>query len=282
MQSEVPSLTAQRVAMRRAAHQILDRPPVLDDPLALRIVGAETRAAIEARPQDFEGTRIARYLRAFLAARSRFAEDELAAAVQHGVRQFVILGAGLDTFAYRNPHTDLTVFEVDHPATQNWKRERLAEAGIATPSNLRFVLADFERDALAPTLARAGFDAGAPAFFSWLGVSMYLARETVDAVLRQVGSLPSASGIVFDYALSPTLFDARQRAVFDALAERVREAGEPWQTFFEPQALERALRTLGFHAIEDLGPGAMNDRYFAGRTDDLRVGSLAHVVCARV
>src|SRR5512137_207084 len=127
MEENRPSATAQRVAMRRAAHQLLDNPKIFDDPLALHIIGKENASALQTDPRQYETTPLSSYLRAFVAARSRYAEDELAFGVRRGVRQYVILGAGLDTFAYRNPYSEgaLHVFEVDHPTTQTWKRERL-------------------------------------------------------------------------------------------------------------------------------------------------------------
>src|ERR1700733_996414 len=169
MQKGKFSRTAQRVAIRRAAHQLLDEPKVLDDPLALRIIGSEAAAELRSNPKEHHA--FSRAFRAFMAARSRFAEDELAGAVARGVRQYVVLGAGLDTFAYRNPHAGLRVFEVDHPATQEWKRERLRAANISVPSSLTFVPIDFERKTLDVGLEQRGFDANAPAFFSWLGVT---------------------------------------------------------------------------------------------------------------
>ena len=143
MQEGKFSRTARRVAIRRAAHQLLDHPRVLDDPLALRIIGAEAAEELRSNPKEHHA--FSRAFRAFMAARSRYAEDELAGAVERGVRQYVVLGAGLDTFAYRNPHAGLRVFEVDHPATQAWKREQLSAAGIAIPAALTFVPVDFER-----------------------------------------------------------------------------------------------------------------------------------------
>src|ERR1700686_1320542 len=181
MQEGKFSKTAHRVAIRRAAHQLLDQPRVLDDPLALRIIGSEAEEALRSDPKEDHA--FSRGFRAFMAARSRYAEDELAHAVAHGVRQYVVLGAGLDTFAYRNPHPGLRVFEVDHPDTQEWKREQLLAAGIAVPSALSFVPIDFERQTLADGLARAGFGAGDAAFFSWLGVTPYLTREACRTTL---------------------------------------------------------------------------------------------------
>ncbi|HEX3529734.1 MAG TPA: class I SAM-dependent methyltransferase [Thermoanaerobaculia bacterium] len=284
MRENRPSATAHRVALRRAAHQILDHPQVFEDPVALRIVGAESASALQADPQRFEPTPLARYLRAFMAARSRYAEDELALAVQRGARQYVVLGAGLDTFAYRNPFPDhvLRVFEVDHPATQAWKRTRLDEGGISIPRTLTFAPVDFETETLPEGLRQAGFDAGEATFFSWLGVTPYLTHDAILATLRFIASRPTGSGVVFDYAISLSLLNPAERWVFDALSRRVASAGEPWQTFFDPSALVGDLKALGFAQVEDLGGEALNARYFQGRTDGLRVGSLAHVMNARL
>jgi len=277
-----PSATAERVAMRRAAHQVLDDPPVFNDPLALRIVGSAKAEALQAQTEPSERTPLSSYLRAFMAARSRFAEDQLALAVSNGTRQYVILGAGLDTFAYRSTDEAVRVFEVDHPATQAWKRQRLAEVGIAVPPHLTFAPVDFETQTLADGLRAAGFDTGLCTFFSWLGVTQYLTQEGVMATLRFIASMPAGSAVVFDYGISPSLLQPPQRAAFDALARRVAAAGEPWRTFFDPAGLEAELRALGFGQVEDTGPDALNARYFKDRTDGLRVGSLTHLMYARV
>jgi methyltransferase (TIGR00027 family) len=284
MKENRPSVTAQRVAMRRAAHQLLDDPKVLEDPLALLIVGKESASALKADPHRFEAAPLSAYLRAFMAARSRYAEDELDAGVRGGVRQYVILGAGLDTFAYRNPYPDgvLHVFEVDHPATQAWKRARLEEIGITLAGDLTFAPIDFETQTLAEGLLGAGCDPGKCTFFSWLGVTEYLTTEAVMATLRFVASAPAGSGVVFDYMISPSLLSPAQRSRFDALARHVAWAGEPWQSFFEPGLLTRDLRAMGFGYVEDKGPEEINARYFKDRKDGLRVGSLSHVMIARV
>jgi methyltransferase (TIGR00027 family) len=223
-------------------------------------------------------------LRASLAARSRYAEDELHTAVKRGIQQYVVLGAGLDTFACRNPYLEdvLHVFEVDHPATQNWKRTRLEEAGIPIPQTLTFTPVDFETQTLEDGLRRAGFDTSKGAFFSWLGVTMYLTSSAVATTLQFVASMPVGSTIVFDYMISPSLLNPAQRQVLDSLAHRVALAGEPFQTFFNPSSLKTSLGAMGFEQIEDLKREAMNARYFRGRKDQLRVGSLAHVMNARV
>jgi methyltransferase (TIGR00027 family) len=269
MHEDRPSKTAFRVALRRAAHQILDDPRVFEDPLALAIVGADSEML---RSDPKSRSKVSRILRAFLVVRSRYAEDELARAVEGGTRQYVVLGAGLDTFAYRNPHPGLRVFEVDHPATQGWKRRRLEAAGISIPESMTFAPVDFENQTLADGLARAGLQRDQRAFVSWLGVVPYLTRSAAMETLRFVGSLPAGSGIVFDYALPPESLNLLQRLAFNALARRVAAAGEPFQTFFEPSALMGELRRMGFGSFEDLGGEEINARYFAGRADGLRVG----------
>ena len=272
------SRTALRVAARRAAHQILDRPPVFEDPLALAIAGAE---AVEKAASETPSPS----LRAFMAARSRFAEDELARAVARGVRQYVVLGAGLDTFAYRNPHAalGLRVFEVDHPATQEWKRARLLSAGIAIPAETVFVAVNFERQSLADALPSAGFRAGEPAFFSWLGVVPYLTEAAFLATMSFIAGLPPATGVVFDYAVARHALSPREQLALDALASRVAAAGEPFHLFFDPAALAAQVRQLGFRHLEDLDPADLNSRYFRDRADGLSIrGRAGHLLSARV
>jgi methyltransferase (TIGR00027 family) len=284
MRESRPSVTAQRVAIRRAAHLLLDDPKVFDDPLALRIIGRESALALQADPRQFETTPLSPYLRAFVAARSRYTEDELSLAVRRGVCQYVILGAGLDTFAYRNPYPQgmLHVLEVDHPTMQTWKRARLEEVGITLPVDLTFAPVDFETQTLEEGLVGAGYDSGKCTFFSWLGVTEYLTTEAVITTLRFIASAPVGSGVVFDYMLSPSLLTPAQRSRFDAIAQRVASAGEPWQAFFEPALLTRDLRAMGFGYVEDNGPEEINARYFKDRKDGLRVGSLSHLMKAQV
>jgi methyltransferase (TIGR00027 family) len=197
------------------------------------------------------------------------------------VRQCVVLGAGLDTFAHRNPYADLTVFEVDRPKTQVWKRTLLATAGLAPPPNLRFAPVDFESGELGAGLSAAGFHADEPAWFSWLGVSMYMVDAAFERTLAFVAACPAGSGVVFDYALPPGTLDEHARRAFDAMAERVAAAGEPWLGFHAPDALARRLAALGFRETEDLGPDAIHARWFADRADGLRTGGAAHLAVAR-
>jgi methyltransferase (TIGR00027 family) len=282
MQPERASLTARRVAMSRAAHQLFDHPRIFDDPLAMRIIGAQHAADVRSVSGRLE-VKFSRYLRAFVAARSRIAEDELARAVDRGVRQYVILGAGLDTFAYRNPHhaSALRVFEVDYPSTQAWKREQLEEAAISIPEALTYVAVDFETQALADRLREAGFKADAPAWFSWLGVTMYLSPAAVMATMNFVASLPAGSGIVFDYLVSPSSLSFVHRLALRAVAQRVSALGEPWQSYFDPQALLRELKTIGFTRVEDIGPEEINARLFSQRSDRLKVALVGRMVSAR-
>ena len=276
-----PSRTAWIVALRRAAHQLMDRPPVFADPLALRILGRETAAELERDPQ-YRAHRISdRYLRAFLAVRSRIAEDTLAELVRQGLRQYVILGAGLDTFAYRNPWPDVRVWEVDHPATQGWKRERLAKAEIAIPSPEPFVAVDFGRQDLETELVAAGLDLTQPTFFSWLGVAPYLERPAIDAIFGFVAkAAASGGGIVLDYFVPPHTQPLIIRILLAVRRRRLRQIGEPWRSYFDPAELAAQLRTLGFRDVTDFTPDMMNERYFAGRDDGLKVGTVGHVMRA--
>ncbi len=278
-----PSRTAHRVALHRAAHQLWDNPRVFEDPIALKIIGPEDAAelarqhTLNPRPEEPPE----RYLRAFLAARSRYAEDQLAQAVAHGAKQYVVLGAGLDTFACRNSFPGLRVFEVDHPATQAWKRESLQSGGIPVPTSLTFAPVDFESETLPHGLDHAGFKADEMAFFSWLGVTPYLARETVLQTLRWIISICSRNGVAFDFAVPRSSLDPSHWPGFDALAERVAAAGEPFVSFFDRQELVRELRQMGFTHIEDLGSKELNVRYFSHRTDGFRTGGAGRLMCAR-
>lgn len=266
MQKDQASRTALRVAIRRAAHQVLDRPRVLEDPIAVRLIGPEY-----ARDMERAMHPVARDFRLYMSVRSRYAEDQLAAAVAAGIVQYVVLGAGLDTFAYRNPFAGLRVFEVDHPATQAWKQQLLAEAGIEPPESLTFVPTDFEHRTLAESLADAGFELTRAAFFSWLGVVPYLTLEAFRATLATVSQLPAGTAITFDYAFPPETLSPKRRRVFDTLQRRVTAAGEPLQLFFTPEGLEGELRRAGFHRIEHVDTDRMNELYFRGRVDGLKL-----------
>jgi methyltransferase (TIGR00027 family) len=276
-----PSKTAYRVALRRAAHQILDRPLVLDDPIALRIVGPRAAEEIQSNRGRYDSG-FGRALRLFLVARSRCAEEALAEAFAAGVRQYVVLGAGLDTFAYRNPYPAgrLHVFEVDVPATQAWKRDLLRRTHIAEPDTLTFVPVDFETQKLADRLRDAGFRDAEPAFFSWLGVTMYLTRDAILSTFAYVAERAPGSGITFDYMIPPSHLSLPRRFVFHWMARRLARVGEPWTTSFEPEALKLDLCLLGFLRVEDMDSAALNARFFGGREKRLGGVSASRVVTA--
>jgi methyltransferase (TIGR00027 family) len=263
-----PSRTALWVARLRAVHQLLDEPLLLADPFALPILGRETAAELRADPFTLNDP-LSRTTRATVVLRSKFAEEEVARAVAAGVTQYVVLGAGLDTFALRNPHEGLRVFEVDHPATQGWKRRLLAEAGLAPPQSLAFASADFERQTLAQGLAEAGFRADLPAFVSWLGVAVYLTEDAVMETLRFVAALPRGSGIAFDYRPPAETLDPIARATAEVMQANAAAMGEPWRSAFEPAALREKLRALGFSQAETFEPEALNRRYLSRRKDGL-------------
>jgi methyltransferase (TIGR00027 family) len=257
-----PSRTALAAAAHRAAHQ-LDGGALFRDPLAVRIVGED--AARASRSGGAAG------MRWFIAARSRVAEDALAAAVGAGVRQLVVLGAGLDTYAYRGAHAAaLRIFEVDHPATQAWKRARLHALAIEPPANLTFAPIDFEREMLGDALANAGFDAQQRAFFMWLGVVPYLTADAIRATLGFIADLPGGGDVVFDYGEPAEAFSGEERAAYDARAARLAAIGEPFVSAFKPDELRAQLSAIGFARIEDFSLADVLARYFPDRTASTR------------
>ncbi len=276
MQTGSPSRTAFGAALHRAAHQLGALPLVFGDPLALAIVGPEAAQAL----RDGSEPRLARpAMQAFLAARSRFAEDCLTEAVARGVTRYVLLGAGLDTFACRAAahFPTLSIFEIDHPATQAWKRTLVAEAGLSPSPHLTYVPIDFERQTLHEGLAASGFAFDVPAMFAWLGVVPYLSEEAIDATLAIVAAMPEGSEIVFDYATPAS----QNSAAFAAMSARVAGIGEPFRSFFQPTALAEKLKAMGFSRTEDWDATALNARYFENRGDGLKLLA-GHLMRARV
>jgi methyltransferase (TIGR00027 family) len=276
------SRTAERVAERRAVHQLLDHPIVFRDPLAFEVLQPEVAARIRAAPRDYDRSPIATPLRAFLAVRSRFAEDSLRTAIERGVSQYGIIGAGFDTFACRNPYPDIRVFEIDHPATQAEKKQRLAAARIELPANVSLIPADLSVRSLDEALASAAFDPQKATVFAWLGVIPYLELAAIETTFRYVASRPAGTEIIFDYGIPRRSLNFIGRLVFDRMASRVAAIGEPWKTFFTPEELHRLLTDVGFSAVEDLGANEINARYFAGRSDRLRVGEAGRIARAVV
>lgn len=278
------SRTALRVALRRAAHQVVDaKPLVFEDPFAIPILGPEAKDELQRTPPA-DRRPFSAALRAWVVARARFAEDVLAEAVRElGVRQYLVLGAGLDTFALRNPYPDLTVFEVDHPATQAWKRECLAAARFNAPLNTHLVPIDFEQQSLPQELLSAGFDAARLTVTAWLGVVPYLTSEAFAATCSFLGGLPAGSAVVFDYGQPREALPEVEQLMHDSLAARVAQAGEPFQLFFTPEALRRELLPLGLEVVQDFGRDALNEHYFRDRADGLHIrGSAGRLCHARV
>jgi methyltransferase (TIGR00027 family) len=276
MQTGQPSRTAQGAAIYRAAHQTAEGGAIFADPFAIDILDDEGKAGLAEMADTAH-----RPMRLFIAARSRFSEDTLLACVARGVRQIVVLGAGLDTFALRNPHAPqgVRVYEVDHPATQAWKRERLAQVGLAIPAMLTFAPVDFERQSVADGLREAGFDAGRPAFFQWLGVTPYLTREAIMAALQFIARVPEAE-VVFDYAEPFENYPAPRREKIMEIAAGAAARGEPWIGLFDPPEMKEMLRSKGFADIEDLGLAELTERFYGPLKQSVPIGPGGHVVRA--
>jgi methyltransferase (TIGR00027 family) len=270
------SQTALTAAAARAAHLIVDREPyVFADTLAASLLGdrAEELLAYHRLRGDHV---ILAGARAQVVVRARIAEDRLAAA---GAGQYVILGAGLDSFAYRSPLADgMRVFEVDHPATQDAKRERAAAAALEARAMLRHVPVDFEKDDLVEALAKNGLDRTRPAFVSWLGVSVYLSRAAIGHALDEVATLGPGSEIVLDYMLPPELRDPAGQIYADGVGPVAAQRGEPWLSFFSPGEMAGLLREHGFAGVASVG---QRETLTAKRTDALRPAALSMVAHAR-
>lgn len=276
-----PDPTAVRVALWRAMHVKLDAaPPVLDDTLGLRLAAPDE--GWEQRPDMHpQGTRA---FRASIVARARFIEDLVIERAGHGVGQYVLLGAGLDTFAQRRPEiaSRLRVFEVDRPEPQAWKRQRLVELGYGLPEWLRFVPVDFEAGAsLWERLADAGFDASKPAVVVSTGVSMYLTRDANAATLRQVAALASGTTFAMSYLLPLDLVFGEERTAREWAERGARASGTPFVSFFRPDEVVALAREAGFREAESVSAASLAERYFAQRTDGLGMPKSEELLVAR-
>src|SRR5262252_102406 len=249
MKPNEPSRTALIIARQRAAHQVLDHGSILYDPFAMKILREDEKDVLQFARQH----PMASIGRLFTAARSRIAEEALSSAVERGIRQIVILGAGLDTLALRNPHgaRQIRIYEVDHPATQAWKCQRLAEAQIAIPPWLVLVPLDFERDDLGGKLVAAGLQQNSPAFFTWLGVVPYLTQGAIGRTLDYMASIQN-SEVVFDYMEPPQAFSEQMRELVAKRNEQLEKMDEGWASRFEPAGIAAILRSHGFSDIEDI------------------------------
>jgi len=258
MNKNDPSRTALMIARQRAAHQVLDQGSILCDPFAMKILCEDEKDVL----QFANAHPLASIGRLFATARSRIAEDALSRAVERGVRQIVILGAGLDTFALRNPHSarEICIYEVDHPATQAWKRQRLAEAQTVLPPWLVFVPVDFERDEMGEKLVAAGFQQNSPAFFTWLGVVPYLTQGTIGRTLDYMSSIQN-SEVVFDYMEPPQSFSEELRQLEKERTEQLEKMDERSASRFEPAGIAAILRSHGFCAIEDINFQEIKSRF---------------------
>jgi methyltransferase (TIGR00027 family) len=258
MKPDEPSRMALMIARQRAAHQVLDHGSILYDPFAMKILHEDERDVLQFANEH----PLASIGRLFTSARSRIAEDTLSQAVERGVRQIVILGAGLDTFALRNPHgaLEIRIYEVDHPATQAWKRQRLAEAQIALPPWLILVPVDFERDDLGESLVGAGFQQNSPAFFTWLGVVPYLSQDAIAGTLDYIASIQN-SEVVFDYIEPPQTFSKEIRELVKERTGQLDKIDESWNSHFEPAGVAAILRSHGFCETEDINFQEIRSRF---------------------
>ena len=277
-QVAAPDNTAVRTALWRALHVEVDSPPhVFRDEIGLKLAAPDN--GWRRRPDmDPRGTSRAR---ASIVARARFIEDVLVEQVDHGVRQYVILGAGLDTFAQRRPEiaSRLRVFEIDQPSPQAWKRQRLIELGFGIPQWLRLVPVDFEAgQAWWERLVAAGFDAGQPAVVASAGVSMYLTRTAITATMRLLSGLARGSKLVMTFAVPLELVEPEELPLRQATEKGARASGTPWISFFTGPEIVALARESGFKNARHVSSADLTQRYFAGRTDDLRPSSSEEIL----
>lgn len=274
------SHTALATAYIRAAHQLLDAAPlILEDSVGEMLLGPAARQRILDEPERYQ-TPEAKALRAHIVLRSRFAEDRLAEAVQRGIKQYVVLGAGFDSFAYRQPvwAQQLQIIEVDHLGTQSLKLNCLNAASLAIPENVKLINIDFETESLQSGLGRNQVALEHPTFFSWLGVTMYLEEAAIDRVLRSAALFPAESEIVLTFAPSPAGGGGSHAA--SPIARRAADSGEPWLSYFTPEEIAAKLRDAGFSKVFFLTPAEAQKRYFSERPHDLPMLKRTNLVSA--
>lgn len=270
---EKPSSHA--VAVWRAQHQLLERPAIFNDHIALAILG-DAKTAVLKKLESFKDP-LSTAMRVAVAVRSRFAEDERKHALQQGALQYVILGAGLDTYAYRSKNQHERVFEVDLPGTQAMKISRLQQEAIHSTCAVNYIACDFEADALEKSLSAAGFDKNQKTFFSWLGVVPYLDAEAIEQTLTFIRSCARGSALVFDYMADPRNLGELEKMTITILSAQLASGGEPLKSFFDPQVFAETLSRLGFSHVGDISPDYLNERYLALRDDGLRVGNVTRM-----
>lgn len=267
--------SCQAVAVWRAAHQVLERPIIFDDPLALKILGDAKAEVIN--KLEIHKNPLSTAMRVAIAVRSRLAEDECEHALKHGVNQYVILGAGLDTYAYRSCNKNETVFEVDLPCTQTMKIARVQQLAVHLACIINYVGCDFEENALEEGLIAAGFDKNQKTFFSWLGVVPYLDFAAIEKTLKFITTCAAGSVLVFDYIVDVNNLTEIEKMAINILSAQLASGGEPLKSFFDPNILAKKLADSGFTEIENIGPEYLNDRYLSCRSDGLRVGNVTRM-----
>jgi len=272
--------SSQAVATWRAVHQLLEHPVIFNDPFALRILG-NAASGVEAQLESHKDP-LSSAMRMAIAVRSRFAEDERKDAAAFGIHQYVVLGAGLDTYAYRSNHPGEHVFEVDLPTTQSMKVARLQQQAIQPTCSVHYVACDFEEGTLEKGLALAGFDKSQKAFFSCLGVVNYLDFDAFEQTLQFIASCAPGSILIFDYIIDPNNLSEMECMVLDIMSAHLAAGGEPFKCFLSPQLLSQTLSRLGFSQVKDISPEYLNNRYLTARSDGLRVGNVTRMYIAIV
>jgi len=275
MSNRKASQTAMGTAYLRAAHQLLDSPPlILADDIAGKIIDKDIAKQITASPERFQ-TIERRELRSHVVLRSRYAEDRLFDSLNRGIEQYIILGAGFDTFAYRQPDwaRTLNIFEIDQLETQKEKLLRLRKAGLIIPANTRHISIDFEEESLFDGLNKSQISFEKPTFFCWLGVAMYLTKRSVDNVLRTITKFPKGSEIVFT-------FSQPRGTYLSSFINRVSKIGEPWKSYFTVEDLKERLMEMGFTKVEFLAIKDATERYYRQRPNDLPLPKRINIVSA--
>jgi methyltransferase (TIGR00027 family) len=281
--NEQSSQTACTAAAARAAHLIVDNEPVIfADTLAAALLGDQADELIGYHRAH--GTHVVLAgARAQVICRSRYTEDRLADLIDHAMAQYVILGAGLDSFAYRSDlASQVRIFEIDHPATQGWKRRLLSAAGIATPAAVTFVPVNFETDSLVEQLAGSGFDLARPALVSWLGVSMYLTRAAISRTLGEIGGFASGTELIVDYMLPAGLRDEAGDTYVELVMPAAADSGEPWLTFLAPAEMSALLDSHGLEPSAHVRQRDAVDAALWNRSDSLQPIELSNLARATV
>lgn len=290
MKGKHRSRTAEVAAGARAYHLLHEDPIVFRDPFAIKFTPRTWRVILKSRVLKW--LIVARKtfdwvypLRAEIVGRARFTEEQLEKAIKAGIDQYVLLGAGLDSFALRRKDltSSLKVYELDHPASQKAKRFRFAKLNIDFPENLEFVPIDFEKESVADALARSSYSKERPCFFSWLGVTVYLTREAIFSTLRSIAAYAKPSSeIVFDYMIPKELLDPFDMQMMKKVERSVARRGEPLVSRLDPHTLPHAVCDLGFELVEHLSPTEQQKRYFANRSDDLCPASFYYFIHFRL